>query len=87
MRHSRTIHALLATCAVLLAMNLAVALTGGHTPELVQTARAQGATNAAQQREQMVAQLKAISSKVDALSAKLDGTLTVRVEGPVDVND
>lgn len=89
MRQSRLIQALLATCALLLALNLAVALTDGPAPAtgLVQTAHAQGATNAAQQREQIIAQLKSVSSKVDALSSQLNGTLTVRVEGPVEIND
>ncbi|MEM1207952.1 MAG: hypothetical protein AAF586_06445 [Planctomycetota bacterium] len=89
MRHSRTLHALLGGCALLLALNLAVTLTNGPAPAagLIQTAHAQGATNAAQQREQMIAQLKSLSSKVDALNSKLSGALTVRVEGPVETKD
>jgi len=35
----------------------------------------------------MIAQLKAVSAKLDAVGSKLDSTLKVRVDGPVDINE
>jgi hypothetical protein len=89
MRPPRLTHALLATALLLLTLNLGVALTNGPGPSagFVQTAHAQGAVNAGAQREQIIAQLKSLNSKLDAMRSRLDAPLTVRVDGGVDSDD
>ncbi|MEO0586496.1 MAG: hypothetical protein AAF078_02550 [Planctomycetota bacterium] len=88
-RPNRLTHGLLAACAVLLALNLCTALLGKPDPAigLINTAQAQGVVNAADQREQMLAQLKSLGAKVDALSRKLSRPLTVRVEGDLPTDE
>ncbi|MEM6334054.1 MAG: hypothetical protein AAF823_12030 [Planctomycetota bacterium] len=85
----RLTHALLTACAVLLILNLCTAFFGKPDPAvgLVNTAQAQGVVNAAEQREQMLAQLRSLTSKVDALSRKLSRPLTVRVESSLPQDD
>lgn len=87
MTDSKYLNAVLTTIAVLLALNLWVGVhhAPGVSPNPEGTALAQGRVDAGQQRTEMIAQLKSLSSSVDSLSKKLsDGSVTVKVEGGAD---
>jgi hypothetical protein len=87
MNNSKYLNAVLTAIALLLGLNLWV---GAHQSPAAAAmdpsaeALAQGKVTAGEQRSQMITELKAIGTKVDALSKKLgDGSVKVTVEGDV----
>lgn len=84
MNQSKYLNAVLTVIALLLGLNLWI---GAHTAPAASAmdpaseALAQGRVDAGQQRADMIAELKKLSGKVDALSGKLtDGSVKVKVE-------
>ncbi|MFN3168525.1 MAG: hypothetical protein ACE37H_15805 [Phycisphaeraceae bacterium] len=85
MNNSKYLNAVLTAIALLLGLNLWV---GAHQSPAAAAmdpageALAQGKTTAGEQRSQMIAELKALGTKVDAMSKKLgDGSVKVTVQG------
>lgn len=85
MNNSKYLNAVLTVIALLLGLNLWV---GAHQSpaaaaiDPASDALAQGTTDAGTQRKAMIDELKALNTKVDAMSKKLtDGSITVKVEG------
>lgn len=82
MRNLRYLNGILTVLAVLLAVNTWVLIAGSPAGTLLtptNEARAQGVGGSAERQAQIVRELQSLNRAVDALHAKLDGGLNVKV--------
>ena len=80
MKGNRYLNVILTLLTVVLTLNLAASWT--RTPDLLPAAAAQGIPDEGAQRNEIIAQLKALNKKADEIrQAMLSGALQVKVMG------